>query len=74
MTPQAVIVPPKLVDVRAATAAEYNMLRGSRGKNTCSQWADRHYWCVGDIVIVPAVAIEPKLVNVTVGPLVVDML
>ena len=50
------------------------MLRGSRGKNTCSQWADRHYWCVADIVIVPAVAIEKKLMNVTVGPLVVDML
>ena len=34
MTPQAVIVPPKLVDVRAATAAENDMLRGCRGKNT----------------------------------------
>jgi hypothetical protein len=56
----------------SVSASESDVLRVC--ENTCGQWAVGHYWCVGQVVDVPTVAVVPKLVNVTVNPLVDDVL
>src|SRR4051794_11531765 len=74
MTPRPGVVPPKLVDMCAPGTSESDVLRSDRGENTCSQWANGDYRCVGQVVDVPTAAVVPKLVNVAVNPLIDDML